>query len=160
MTTYPASLGVVQLPDRTFRPVGPIYEHGPTLLSAKTSRRDGDELLSARFFVGMNVNRKPRWTMEDVIAIVTRLQPAGASFVAQRGVWISKKRGREEEDSAQVLIMNTAGKSRRQFVREMRAVAEALVDKLKQEAVYLDIQDRGVVVEAYTSTPGRKGGRR
>jgi hypothetical protein len=149
----PANLGVALLPGRRFRPAGPIVDHGTWRRDA-TARPADDARLAARFFVSMSVGGQQRWTLEDVLAVVSRLQPGGASFVAQRGVWTSIKRGpREEEAGAQVLIVNAGGQPRAAFVAEMGELADALVREMKQEAVYLDVQDRGVVIEGYTSTP-------
>src|SRR4029077_457237 len=139
----------------TFKPRGEVKEINPASKANPVKRRTGDQLLAARFFVGLNVGDKPTHSFEDVIKAVTDIRKGAASFIAQRGVYAPHVGPRVEEDSVQILIFNDAGINREAFTDEMIILGEELAAKLKQEEIYLDIQNRGIVEDSFTVTPNR-----
>jgi hypothetical protein len=115
-------------------------------------RREGPRLLAARFLVGFNVGGKPKWKLDDLIEVVTDYHKGGMSFVAQKGVWAPLDGPRDEEDSAQVIIMNDAGVDKTPFVDGMVTLGETIASRLQQSEVFLDIQERGIVTDSFTVT--------
>lgn len=133
-----------------FKPKGPIQHHGAK--PNPTTPRKGLRTISARFFVDFNVEGK-RWKMDDLVKVVTDHRNGAASFIAQMGVWAPKEGPREVEDSAQILIFNDAELGLEAFKEEMVVLGETIAREMKQYEVYLDIQERGVLVDGYVVTP-------
>jgi len=135
---------------RRFRPEGHLHEIG--LQENPVVKRTGAKLLAGRFFVGFNVGGSPRWTVDDVIDVFSDLRTGGASFIVQRGIYAPEKGQKIEEQSAQILVFNDEGLSRKAFTDTMISLAEELVVRLEQDEIYLDIQNRGVTVDSYSVT--------
>lgn len=154
----PANMGAVTIRDRgavlRFNPVGlvEVYGQNPVV------RRTGRALLAARLFVGFNVGSKPTWTVNTLAKRVLAIRKAqgraaGASFVIQKGIWQEVGKPPVKEDSAQVIIINDEGLDRPQFTTDMIDLAEQLARGMKQDSIYLDIQNKGIVIDSLTVTP-------
>jgi hypothetical protein len=155
-----ADLRPITIPEKgRFRPVGRHTVHGPKehFLSAR-KQRTGNRLLSARFLVGFNVHGHPHFTEEDLIKFFVEIRSkqnrsAGASFLTQRGIWQPLGGRREpDEQGAQILVLNEDQLDQETFIDEMSALGEELCRKMDQDAIYLDIQKSGVVVESLELT--------
>jgi hypothetical protein len=147
-----ADLRPIAIPEKgRFKPVGPLREHGSSRVSGRQSRT-GSQLLAARFLIGFNVNREPRWTESDLIQFFIAIREAqgrsaGATFFSQRGIWQPLGGARDpDEEGAQILILNEDGLDEEAFTDEMATLGEELARKMEQDVVLLDIQKRGVVV--------------
>jgi hypothetical protein len=156
MSKYHAHLGQTRLCHSngdyfTFKPRGSVKPYAQLW----KWRRTVDQLLAARLVVGLNVGDKPTWSFEDVIKAVTDIRKGAASFIAQRGVYAPQVGPRVEEDSVQIIIFNDVGVNREAFTDEMIVLGEELAGKLKQEEIYLDIQNRGIVEDSFTVLPNR-----
>ena len=142
-----------------FRPIGRHTVHGPRehFLSARR-QRTGNRLLSARFLVGFNVHGHSKWTEEDLIEFFVEIRAkqkrsAGASFLTQRGIWQPLGGHREpDEQGAQILVLNEDQLDQEVFIDEMSALGEELCRKMDQDAIYLDVQKAGVVIESLELT--------
>jgi hypothetical protein len=140
-----------------FKPEGRFRTHGSGELSGRTERT-GTRLLTARFFVGFNVHGKPHWTEDDLIKFFIEIREkqgrsSGASFLTQRGIWQPLGGRREpDEQGAQIIVLNEDGLDEKTFVNEMAALGEELTRKMDQDAIFLDIQKSGQVIEAMTLT--------
>ena len=112
----------------------------------------GNALLSARLVVGLSVRKKAVWNWKDVERIVVNTRKRqgrkpDSSIVTQNGVYRSEEHGEDVfERSIQVLIANLEGDGKARFTSDMRALAEVLRVRLKQEIVILEIQDKGIIV--------------
>ena len=124
---------------------------------ARTERK-GARLLAARFLVGFNVDGKPRWTEDDLIELFVKIRQkqgrsAGATFIAQRGIWQPVGGLRQpDERGAQIVVLNDDGIDKVTFIEEMSAMGEELARRMKQDAIYLDIQNAGRVIRALVLT--------
>lgn len=156
-----ADLGPITIPDKgRFRPQGPLHVHGDKkiLVVSARVRRTGVRLLTARFLVGFNVHGSPRWTEDDLIRMFVEIRAsqgrsAGASFLTQRGVWQPIGGRREpDEQGAQIIVLNEDSISKATFIDEMASLGEELVRRMDQDAIYLDIQKAGLVIESLTLT--------
>lgn len=152
---YQASCGEAVHGTRRFKPKGRlrVYEHG--VMSNPAERIPAG--YGARFFVGLKVGRRVAYKISDVIAIVRRVRKAqgkvaDATILAQKGIYEDRSGELVVEPSAQVIIIDLAGESKRVFVDDMKALGEELRRKLRQEAVILEIQQRGVVKDVYRIT--------
>jgi hypothetical protein len=153
---YQASCGEAVHGTRRFKPRGRlrVYEHGA--MSNPVERLSGGGW-GARFFVGLKVGRQTKYKIEDVIAVVRRVRKAqgkvaDATILAQKGIYEDRSGELVVEPSAQVIIIDLAEESKRVFVDDMKALGEELRRKLRQEAVILEIQQRGVVKDVYRIT--------
>lgn len=163
MTHYVAQLGPTTLvhddgSSVRFVPKGKLRAIGEWAEENPAKKRSGNALLAARFFVGFNVGNEPTYTIEDVVEFFAEIRneqdrDAGASFLIQKGIYQPRGGSRTEEDSAQIIVFNDEGIDEEVFTDEMIVVAEKLAKKMKQEVVILEIQKRGVTVDAYTVTP-------
>lgn len=88
-----------------FVPTGPFQFHG-LRTNPKYRRTRQKATWAARLIVGLSVGEKPTWTTDDVVQVVKGAWSYSASFVTQKGLW-GREAGRVEEDSVQVLIVNT-----------------------------------------------------
>lgn len=123
---------------------------------------DGDpDAMKAILFVGFAVGDGAKtWKMSDLVALV-RAQRAGvgrdpsASFVAQRGVYRSKKGTQAivEEDGAQVVIFPMDKETLKDFQTDMIALAEHICRQFQQEEVIVEIQRNGAVVRLMGVVP-------
>lgn len=142
----------------SFRPKGRLYivtvEDGMIPNPRpETWRQPGRDTVSARLFVGFNVQGEPTWTIDDLIEIVRRVRtdqgkPTDSSFLAQKGIYTSALTGQiETEEGAQIVIINLTGDSLESFTNQIVDLAEAIADELDQERVIAEIQQAGIVVE-------------
>lgn len=123
----------------------------PPRFNPSTAWESDTPTLAARLFVGFNVGGTPTYSMDHLVEIVRKsLRSQGASedssFVYQKGVYTHKdSREVVKEDGAQVIILNTEeGVTQAQFKERVIAVADAIIDQMKQEAVVIEIQKGGV----------------
>lgn len=148
--------------DCSFEPSGEVYEIGDvsrlrTTRQSNPITKDTDPALSARIFVGLSVDGVPTYSIDDVLKIVKKMRLAqlrrvggdpGASFLLQRGLYKytrGKSKGKTiPEDSVQVVILRISAESDGKFEANVGKIAEALAHKLKQEAVYAELQRDGV----------------
>ncbi len=157
MPTIPCRLGNFDCPAGSFRPRGRIYSVGPN--ENPIGAAFGRSGLSARLFVGFNVNNKPRWSIDDVVPIVTRVRDKqtgdpSASYLIQRGVYKHHNgKGVVQEDSAQVIVIDTTGAKLPVFREQMVKLGEEIAGKLKQESVILELQRGGVSQGSYSIVP-------
>lgn len=136
-----------------FRPRGALQVHGDRArLSNPVAWSEEEPMLAARIFVGLKVGDVDKWTVDDVVKTVKRVRTAqvgapDASFVSQKGLYTHEKSGEVvEEDSVQVVILNTAGTPHKEFVEQIVSLAEMLALELDQESVIVEIQKGGVHV--------------
>jgi len=155
-----------------FRPEGPLYivdndgglhPTGETSRSAsageaRASKRNIERLpsggLSARLFVGLNVGTKPTYTIEDVVKDTIKIRKKqkalpDASFLAQRGVYTQGKT-LVEENSVQIIIIDTTGTPRPEFERKLKTLGVQLRKHFHQDSVILEIQKGGVTQATYS----------
>jgi hypothetical protein len=154
MTAYNVFAGEAVHNTRRFRPIGGIREVHVGAASNPTTRLGGGGY-SARLFVGLSVGQTPTYTIDDVIKIVWRVRKAqkkgaDASILAQHGIYEDFKGERVVEPSVQIIIIDLAGLQKKAFVTDMKALAEELRGKLKQEVVILEIQRRGVSTDVFS----------
>lgn len=108
-------------------------------------------VLSARIFVGLYVDGKPKWTQGQVVAYVKKIWRHEASFIAQDGLWTDRGVLKPEK-STQVVLLNIDADGGK--IHQTRASFEAAVGKLaqglqkvfKQKLVVVDIQSNGRTV--------------
>jgi hypothetical protein len=140
-----------------FHPRGPLSIHGRKRNPA--DELTGTQTLASRLIVGFNVGDKAKYSIDDLIPIVERVRNqqghgAGASFVAQRGIYQRSAGGKlVEEDSAQVIVFNDAGATLETFTKEMIALGETICKELEQDMAFMDIQDKGIVLKSFVVTP-------
>jgi len=152
---YQASCGEAVHGTRRFIPRGRMVCYQTGVLSNPVERVPAG--YGARFFVGLKVGRRVAYKISDVIAIVRRVRKrqgkvADATILAQKGIYEDRKGELVVEPSAQVIIIDLSGEPKRDFVDDMKALGEELRRKLRQEAVILEIQQRGVVKDVYRIT--------
>jgi hypothetical protein len=156
MASYNVYAGEAVHGTRRFRPKGKIHVHHVGAIE-NPSKRLGGVGYSARLFVGLNVGTRRGFTEKDVIAAVWRIRKrqkksADASILSQKGIYEDFRGRRIIEPSVQVIIIDTAGTPKREFVDEMKELAEGLRARLKQETVILEIQRKGVSTDIYSVT--------
>ena len=137
----------------TFRPTGDIAIVGE---ADRLQPNPKGELFvgastSARIIVGLSVKDNPKYDYDDLVEIVQtflerRGAPVDATFLIQQGIYRSEidQTSVVREKSSQVLIMNLGWPSDEEFVADMEALSDAILDKLEQEKVYLEIQRGGI----------------
>ncbi len=114
-------------------------------------RTPGQDVLSARLFVGFNVGGEPTWTIDDLVQVVrakrkAQKQKPDSSFITQQGIYTSDETGETvTEKGGQVVILNLWGATPQQFERQMVSLAGHIAFKLKQETVIVEIQRAGIV---------------
>lgn len=166
------SVRVSGLPMQWFIPEGPfIYataSNPPEVTSKSALSRTHRATQAARFAIGFNVGIKQKWTMPKIIRLVHRIRreqvkrafdegyavepghggDIGASFIAQKGLWQTVDRRKDyPENGAQVVIINNISEKHREFRQDMEYLAETLATELEQDAVLVEHQSRGVVIE-------------
>lgn len=144
----------------SFRPNGRFTKHGDIgEWVGNPSNWESDEIIVGRLIVGFSVGQVPTYSGEDLIAIVERVRTAqsgdpSASFVAQRGIYQSRKTGEVVvEDGAQVFIINTHGLALEAFIDQMVELAETVARELQQEEVILEIQRNGLSLKTIGVIP-------
>lgn len=139
----------------SFRPQGKVRFHGVEATRNPTTWSGGAKTLSARIFVGLNVGDAPGHNVDDVVRVVRAAREAqghspDSSFISQKGIYTSRKDGTiVEEDSVQVIIVDSEGVGKKQWLKEIVAIGEALCRELQQEEVVVQIQKGGVDVETF-----------
>ncbi|OHB76273.1 MAG: hypothetical protein A2Z34_05685 [Planctomycetes bacterium RBG_16_59_8] len=148
-----ANIGKFYWPSGMFRPTGKAVIVGDKDSIDVRSNPQGwssKKTLAARLLVGFSVNEVPTWTMDDLIPVVREVRETqrkqGASFVAQKGIYQSKRKSGKVvvEDGAQVIIIDIWKTPLKEFENEMVFLAEVLAGKLKQEEVVVEIQANGI----------------
>ncbi len=166
---------------KEFNPKGDILEVGDCqpffTRSYKTnpvSSRDKKASQGARILMGFNVGTEEKWTLKEITDFVFTIrrqqvqdaidageaQPhpqggdVGISFLSQSGVWQSVSEATPHvEKGAQILFMNTIHEKPLRFENDMVALSEQLASHFQQNAIILELQERGVVEETLVVTP-------
>jgi hypothetical protein len=142
-----------QFPNGTFRPTGRLVQVGSYPPNPLKDRKR-KPLWSARLLVGLNVGKKPKWTIEDIIPVVQEVRlaqvgDAGASLLLQYGIytWTDEKGRRQttDEKSAQVIVINYVGVAEKKFEQQMVELGEELARRFKQQVVPIEVQRNGIV---------------
>lgn len=137
-------------------------------------RRIKEGAQGGRIIVGFNVGIEEKWKIEDIVDLVFGIRhrqvtnaikdgqaqphPAGGdiglTFLTQMGIWqdISGDTPYPER-GAQVVIMNIIQEDRDRFADDMIEIAEIMVKKLQQNAVIVEMSDKGVVTETIEVGP-------
>ena len=150
MAVLRAYLGPTYWSGGSFRPYGPLIHFGVHSNPWQTSK----VTWTARFFVGFNVGGQPKYTMDDLIALVSRSHaPPDATYIAQHGVFTSPTtREVVQEEGAQVIIiLGSAGATPVRvstFEKKMGELAETICRAMQQEVVIVEIQRNGVVKQS------------
>ena len=157
MTTYNVYAGEAVHGSRRFKPKGELICYQTGALANPVSRLGGGGF-SARIFVGLNVGQAQKYKVADVIKIVWRVRKkqkrsADASILAQHGIYEDFRGKRVIEPSVQIILIDTAGTPKKEWIAEMTELAEALRKSMKQETVILEIQRRGVSTDVFSVTP-------
>jgi hypothetical protein len=132
-----------------FRPTGKVIEVGEVpQLEANPVKRHAATPLTARLFVGLSVGQERAWTVEDVINVTQEVrlrqkEAPDASFLVQRGLYTDRSSEIVREDSVQVVLFNF-GDDMAVFEAQMVELAEELIDRLRQETIYVELQKNGV----------------
>ena len=132
-----------------FRPSGEVIEVGEVpQLEANPVKRHAATPLTARLFVGLSVGQEKAWTIEDVITVTQEVrlrqkESPDASFLVQRGLYTDRSNEIVREDSVQVVLFSF-GDDQATFEDQMVELAEELVDRLRQETIYVELQKAGV----------------
>lgn len=132
-----------------FRPTGKVIEVGEVpQVESNPVKRHAATPLTARLFVGLSVGQEKAWTVEDVINVTQEVrlrqkEPPDASFLVQRGLYTDRSSEVVREDSVQVVLFNF-GDDPDKFEAQMVQLAEALVERLQQETIYVELQKAGV----------------
>jgi hypothetical protein len=160
MPSYRVNIGEAVHNGRRFRPKGKLYTYEEPVLE-NPLQREGGGGLAARFFVGLNVGKKKAYSIDDIVAIVTRVRrkqghQADASILAQKGLYEDKKGRLIVEQSVQVILIDFSGATKETFKAEMGELGEELRIKLRQEKVILEIQRRGITQDVYSIVPEKK----
>ncbi len=146
---------VAHFPNGTFRPTGKLVQVGDYPPNPLTDRKR-KPLWAARLLVGLNVGKKPKWTIKDIIPVVREIRlaqvgDAGASVLLQYGIytWFDKKGERQttDEKSAQVIIINFShlGVAPKTFEGQMVELGEQLARRFKQQVIPIEMQRNGIV---------------
>ena len=141
-----------------FRPSGKIIQVGDYWPNPVTDRKDTRDrpLWGARLIVGLNVGKKPTWTIKDVIRVVKEIRlaqagDAGSSLLLQHGMysWVDKKGKLQttQEKSVQVIVINFAELQtpQKKFEKQMVYLGEELARRFKQQVVPIEVQKNGIV---------------
>lgn len=156
MPMIPADMGPLRFAGGHFIPNGPInlkhlsrrwYREGVEG-ARENPRRSALGQYAARIIVGLKVKNTLRWTIEHVMALVLRELSAqspsvAASFVAQHEFYTYADGNIVHEPGVQVVIVDEAQRTRRQFDAAMLALCETLCTEMRQESAILDTQSRG-----------------
>lgn len=158
MASYPANLGIAHFHGGSFRPSGPVRQHGRTNQLGAIAWR-ASETIAARIFVGFNVGDVPTWTIDNLIELVLRMRQLqganpSATMLAQKGIYQHTGGDRHVvvEDGAQVIIFNE-GKPSAEFTEEMVTLGTEIAKVFQQELVIVEIQRNGVTQETIGVTP-------
>lgn len=162
MTIYNVDLrqAVCHLGDHTvvFRPKGKVVCHDSKALRAEAARAFSKGGLSARIFMGLSVGEESTYSVEDVIDAVKRIRKKqklspNASIISQKGIYEDKKHRIIVEDSVQIVIIDMDELTYKEFVKQVVALAQEMVDEFDQEEIVIEFQKKGIVKELYGVTP-------
>jgi hypothetical protein len=137
-------------------------------------RREKRPTEGARLMIGFNVGSTKTWTLDGVLRLaywIRRQQVSqafeqgyarpsatggdlGLTFLVQKGVWqpVTDKTA-YPEDGTSLIILNTIGEDPERFKLDMEQLGEELATRLKQQAVIVEHQVRGVVEETVEMLP-------
>lgn len=163
MSHFAANIGHAHWASPNGKSVGRFRPNGKAIIIGAEKNPSGwastKPIYAARLFVGFSVGQKPRWKIDDLIKIVTRLRKKqekqlDSSFLAQKGIYTSKISGEVVvEDGAQVLILNLDEQKLADFEEDMIALAEGIARAMKQEEVIVEIQKSGITKKTMGVTP-------
>jgi hypothetical protein len=128
----------------------------------------------ARLLIGFNVGTKKVWTVDGVLNLAfwyrrQQVEKAfkegyakpsavggdlGMTFLIQKGVWqtVGDKKAYPENGTS-LILLNTISEEPRHFEQDMENLAEELATRLKQQAIIIEHQVRGVVEQTVTMLP-------
>jgi hypothetical protein len=128
----------------------------------------------ARLLIGFNVGSKKVWTVDGVLNLAfwfRRQQVAkafaegyakpsavggdlGMTFLIQKGVWqpVGDKHAYPENGTS-LILLNTINEEPKHFEQDMESLAEELATRLKQQAIIIEHQVRGIVEQTVTMLP-------
>jgi len=117
---------------------------------------------AARFLIGFNVGKTPRWTMKDLVSrtklfLKHHRLPEDSSYVHQAGVYTHASKRAEEvvtERGAQLIVLKFPFSewdqlTDKQFETLMMALAEWLCDELIQKQIILVMSRGGIETRTY-----------
>lgn len=128
----------------------------------------------ARLLIGFNVGTEKVWTVDGVLnlAFWFRRQQVlkafkegyaspsavggdlGMTFLIQKGVWqTAGDKKAYPEDGTSLIMLNTISEEPQRFEQDMENLAEELATRLKQQAIIVEHQVRGVVEQTVTMLP-------
>jgi len=152
--------------ERRWEPMGPIV----VIFMPEERRRGrrgaednvqnwGKGGLSGRLFVGLNVGPKPTYDIEQVVRAtrdfqIERGKSPNASFIAQKGIYTSPNQSVVTEDSVQIIVFASTD-DKDAFRGELLALAKHLRRLFRQEAVIVELQERGITQQLLNVTAGR-----
>ncbi len=157
MPAIHGNLGVLLFGGGAFHPNGKTKTHG-ALARAKPGEKIGSPC-SARIIVGLHAgNSTVGYKIKDVIEYVKGvLSSPDASFIAQRGIFTqlseSLKGTVVSERGVQIFLIDMDNRDGATFTADMQAFAEGVARAFQQEAVILDVQERGISMGVYRVTP-------
>jgi hypothetical protein len=152
---YRTNPGTFRYRNGSFKPKGKLHEVGEMRQNPAAWR--SKDTLSARLFVGFNVDDKPTYSLDDLIELVGEYREhqkkAGASFLAQTGIYQHKNGPIVEEEGAQVIIIDVWDTPEDAFADEMIDLAETIAEDMQQEEVVVEIQKNGITTEVLGVIP-------
>ena len=164
-----------------FTPQGEVVEVGSADEWYTRSHRDNPIRRSTpggsqggRIIVGFNVGIKEKWKVDDIVKLVYKIRrkqvedaikvkdafphpqggDVGITFLTQMGIWQTvRDKKAYPERGAQVIIMNIIREKKARFRKDMVDIAEEMVVRLKQNAVIVEMSNKGVVTETIEVGP-------
>ncbi len=162
-------------PDGTIQKIGDVSDwYTSSARSNPIKRREKRPTQGCRILMGFNIGTEEKITMKEVVTTVHAIrrkqvsaaiadgdaQPhplggdIGASFIAQAGLWQDLEADQAyPENGVQIAIMNTIQEKPQRFADDMIAIAEELVERYHQNAVIVEMSERGVVEETVEVGP-------
>ena len=143
-----------------FNPCGPVREFGVHGKRRNPKTETGlGKVWGVRMFVGFSVKQKPKYSLASLVSetrdFLRKMNfPEDSSFVAQKGVYTYAEGGTVvEEDSAQVIILDTTLIDKDKFLKVMQDLAEYLVVTFEQEVMFVQVLYANVVRDTWRVTP-------
>ena len=114
----------------------------------------GQDVWSARLFVGFNVGEDTVWSMRDLIDLVRRVREEqtgdpSSTFVSQRGIYKHADSGLVVEEPGGQVIIIAPGTPPDEFAEQMMHLAEVIAGEMDQAEVVVELQKRGVVQDVF-----------
>jgi hypothetical protein len=167
MSSYSFSNNPIHIPRK-----GSFYPRGSVVVGHKGRRRNPlaeeyDTTFAARLFVGLGVLGGKELPIQKLIAATRKFlrEPIkvgktvynvgeDSSYISQKGVYKYEADGKVyEENSAQVIIIDTQGTPQSVWRSIMISLGEYLCRALRQESVYVELQKNGLVLSTLKVIP-------